>query len=63
MEDRIEYVISKPSDEDQKCFKIINKKDDLVGLVTVTDQKVFISLNDCELIPMKSSVRRKEIEY
>lgn len=64
MEDRIEYIISRSKDEsEQKCFKIIGKKDDLIGYVTVTDSKTYISLNNYELVPIKSSYRRREIEY
>lgn len=68
MDDRIEYIISHPKDDptnisEQKCFKIIGKKDDLIGYVTVTDGKTYISLNNYELVPIKSSYRRREIEY
>lgn len=68
MEDRIEYIISHPKNDlanvpEQKCFKIVGRKDDLIGYVTVTDAKTYISLHNCELVPIKSSFRRREIEY
>lgn len=64
MDDRVEYVISLPKDDsEQKSFRIIGKKDDLIGMITITDQKIYVLLDNCELAPTKSSHRRREIEY
>jgi hypothetical protein len=63
MEDRVEYKISLPKNDEQKSFKIITSDDDFKGSVYVTGDSIYINFVGLTLVPTAEKRRFKEVNY
>lgn len=63
MEDRIEYKISLPKDDEQKSFTIVMSNGDFKGTVYVNKDSVQMNFSGLNLVPTTEKRRFKEVSY
>ena len=63
MEDRIEYKISLPKDDEQKSFKITTSDSEFKGSVYVNKDLIYINFVGLTLVPTTEKRRFKEVNY